>query len=159
MNNAVPDLSERAKPCRVSAGEQCDELDLHSMAGEMVRDFECDRAAGTIAGHDASTRPMNGTDLCGEMGGKFCDACQRFAFAVKARRAKTKKRLIVSEATRQCAIAEHIAVVSADGEDRRASSFRMDRNDRPWLSSGGRGGPQERDNLALSFALLVCYCR
>src|SRR3954454_21731439 len=137
MNNAVPDLSERAKPCRVSAGEQCDELDLHSMAGEMVRDFECDRAAGTIAGHDASTRPMNGTDLCGEMGGKFCDACQRVAFAVKASKGKTKKRLIVSKATRQCAIAEHIAVVAADGEDRRTSSFRIHRTCLPSPYSGG----------------------
>ena len=122
------------------------------MAGEMVRDFKCDRAAGTIAGKDASTRPMNGTDLSGEMGRKFCEACQRFAFAVKARRAKTKKRLIVSKATRQGAITEHIAVVSADGEDWRASAFGMDRNDRPRLSSGGRGGAQERDNLAFAFA-------
>src|SRR3954471_10765834 len=150
MNNAVPDLSERAKPCRGSAGEQCDGLGPYSMAGEMVRDFECDRAAGTIAGHDASTRPMNGTDLCGEMGGKFCDACQRFALAVEARRAKPKKRLIVPKAPHQGAIAEHITVVSTDGEDGRASSFRMDRNDRPRLSSGGRGGPQERDNLAFA---------
>src|SRR5262249_60423376 len=102
-------------------------------------------------GNDISAVRLKRADLPGQVRGQIFDALERLALAVETGRLQAEERLAAAQVLRERAIAEDVAVVSGDGENRSPRSVRLQRYDGPLLPGQRPGRAQECQDIALTF--------
>src|SRR5258707_10851795 len=80
---AEPELLQRPEEGRIGTAEQRDESDLLAARLQLLRQIECDRAAGAKTGDDAGALRLEGKHLFREVTGDLPDAGKRRAAPIQ----------------------------------------------------------------------------